>query len=79
MCRLKVQTRSCHYYNRVDNHKENPDLANLSIVDIEDIVRLGKTYKFCPYYMTKELKQHADIIFMPYNYLLDPALRKGKV
>jgi len=26
----------------------------------------------CPYYISKELKRDADIIFMPYNYLIDP-------
>lgn len=77
MCRLKIASRSCHYYNRVERYKENPDIADLSVVDIEDLVRLGNAHKFCPYYMSKELIDSADIIFMPYNYLLDPAMRKG--
>lgn len=34
--------------------------------------RLGRV---CPYYMAKELKTNADIIFMPYNYLLDARAR----
>lgn len=38
---------------------------------------MGKKRSFCPYYMTKELKRDADIIFMPYNYLLDPKTRKA--
>lgn len=38
---------------------------------------MGKKRAFCPYYMTKELKRDADIIFMPYNYLLDPKTRKA--
>ena len=27
--------------------------------------------RMCPYYLARELKSHADVIFMPYNYILD--------
>ena len=27
--------------------------------------------RFCPYFAARDLKEKADIIFMPYNYLLD--------
>lgn len=29
-------------------------------------------YRVCPYYMARELKTNAEIVFMPYNYMLDP-------
>lgn len=48
-----------------------------NVIDVEDIVSMGQKHKFCPYFMAKELKQHADIIFLPYNYLLDPISRKS--
>ncbi|KAJ7332208.1 hypothetical protein JRQ81_014388, partial [Phrynocephalus forsythii] len=31
----------------------------------------------CPYYLSRSLKQQADIIFMPYNYLLDSKSRRA--
>ncbi len=39
-------------------------------------------YKFeplrcCPYYTARNLKDGADVLFMPYNYLLDKKLRKS--
>ena len=32
-------------------------------------------FSCCPYYVARELKKDADIIFMPYNYLLDPKVK----
>lgn len=46
------------------------------ILDIEDLIKAGQKMKCCPYFLTKELKQNADIIFMPYNYLLDTKTRR---
>lgn len=35
--------------------------------------------RLCPYYLSRNLKQQADIIFMPYNYLLDAKVRPQPV
>ena len=45
--------------------------------DIEDIVKVGKKVKACPYFSVRELKVRSDIIFCPYNYLIDPHIRKS--
>lgn len=29
----------------------------------------------CPYYVSRALSKHAEIVFCPYNYLLDPVIR----
>lgn len=31
----------------------------------------------CPYFMSRELAAGADIVFMPYQYLIDPKTRTG--
>lgn len=31
----------------------------------------------CPYYLSRALAKHAEIVFTPYNYLLDPAIREA--
>lgn len=77
MCQLKVKSRTCHFYNNVETKKDDRLVKGDEILDIEDLVTVGKKLKCCPYYLSKELKQDADIIFMPYNYLLDPKSRKA--
>lgn len=76
MCQLKVHTKSCNFYRRVEKMKSHPCITESSVIDIEDLISLGKSNGFCPYYMAKELKEQADIIFMPYNYLIDARVRK---
>lgn len=77
MCRLKLASHACHYNNRVESKKEIPEISQATCMDIEDMVSMGKKHIFCPYYMTKERRGEADIIFTPYNYLLDPLSRKS--
>lgn len=77
MCQLKVKSKTCYFYNNVDSKKEDRSVKGDEILDIEDLVAVGKKLKCCPYYLSKELKQEADIVFMPYNYLLDPKSRKA--
>lgn len=78
MCKIKITTRSCTFHARLDSQRDNPEILNgNTILDIEDIVKIGKKFKCCPYFLSKDLKEDADIIFMPYNYLLDPKIRKA--
>ncbi|XP_038215340.1 regulator of telomere elongation helicase 1 homolog [Zerene cesonia] len=77
MCQLRVKSRTCHFYNNVESKKDDRSVKGDEILDIEDLVTVGKKLKCCPYYLSKELKQDADIVFMPYNYLLDPKSRKA--
>ncbi|KAJ8390129.1 hypothetical protein AAFF_G00110030 [Aldrovandia affinis] len=76
MCRAKVSSRSCVFYNNVEEKSTDKDLAN-AILDVEDLVKMGNKQRVCPYYLSRTLKQQADIIFMPYNYLLDPKSRRA--
>ncbi|XP_077368002.1 regulator of telomere elongation helicase 1 isoform X3 [Festucalex cinctus] len=76
MCRAKVSTRTCAFYNNVEEKSTDKELVN-EIVDMEDLVKFGNQKRACPYYLSRSLKQQADVIFMPYNYLLDPKSRKA--
>ncbi|XP_039591030.1 regulator of telomere elongation helicase 1 isoform X2 [Polypterus senegalus] len=76
MCRAKMTSRSCLYYNNVEEKSTDKELTN-TILDVEDLVKNGNKHRVCPYYLSRSLKQQAEIIFMPYNYLLDPKSRKA--
>lgn len=77
LCKAKIQSRSCSFYSRVESCKEKPEITGSAIMDIEDLVKVGLKVKACPFFLSKELIENADILFMPYNYLLDPKARKA--
>lgn len=74
LCQAKLKARQCYFYNNLERNKYIP---NEGIMDIEDLVKAGRKHRYCPYFMAKEAVSTADIIFTPYNYLLDPKIRKS--
>ena len=76
LCRAKVNAHSCQFKNKLDSAVD--DFKRGGVMDIEDLVSNGRRRGCCPYYMTRELKADADVIFLPYNYLLDPKTRKAQ-
>ncbi|CAK6438056.1 unnamed protein product [Pipistrellus nathusii] len=73
--------KSCYFYHGVhkisDQHTFQTLPGMYEAWDIEELVSLGKKLKACPYYTARELIQDADIIFCPYNYLLDAQIRES--
>ncbi|NXO84830.1 FANCJ protein, partial [Sitta europaea] len=73
------QGRSCSYYHGVHKLSEHQALQPAGRLyqawDIEDLVGLGRKLRACPYFAARELLVGADIVFCPYNYLLDPQIR----
>ncbi|KAM4886699.1 Fanconi anemia group J protein [Sylvia borin] len=68
--------RSCSYYHGVHKLTEHHALQPVCQAwDIEDLVSLGRKLRACPYFAARELMVGADIVFCPYNYLLDPQIR----
>jgi Rad3-related DNA helicase len=66
----------CIYY-------KNRDAAQRHIpwdpLDIEELHKLAKesSCMFCPYFAMKDRVNGADVIFMPYNYLVDEKIREN--
>ncbi|NXP50902.1 FANCJ protein, partial [Heliornis fulica] len=71
--------KSCLYYHGVHKLSEHHAMQSAHSMyqawDIEDLVGLGKKLRACPYFAARELMVGADIVFCPYNYLLDPQIR----
>ena len=45
--------------------------------DIEDLVKRGKSSKICPYFSSRASLDYAEVVFAPYNYLIDPVVREA--
>ncbi|KFZ64989.1 Fanconi anemia group J protein, partial [Antrostomus carolinensis] len=73
--------KSCLYYHGVHKLSEHHALQSAHGMyqawDIEDLVSLGKKLRACAYFAARELMVGADIVFCPYNYLLDPQIRES--
>uniref|UniRef100_I3MGN9 DNA 5'-3' helicase n=1 Tax=Ictidomys tridecemlineatus TaxID=43179 RepID=I3MGN9_ICTTR len=73
--------KSCYFYHGVHKISDQHTLQTLHGMckawDIEELVSLGKKLKACPYYTARELIGDADIVFCPYNYLLDAQIRES--
>ncbi|KAM7399849.1 hypothetical protein PAMP_019090 [Pampus punctatissimus] len=73
--------RSCRYYHGVQRMRDQGMLQWVHGLhqawDIEDLVSLGRRLRSCSYYAARELREGANIIFCPYNYLLDPLIRES--
>lgn len=76
-CRHKVTTRTCPFHLNYDTKMTRSEYQDNPVMDIEDLGKLGKKFLCCPYYAAKTLKGRADIVFMPYNYLVDPKSRQA--
>ncbi len=76
----------CSFANAKNRLAKSEQLVG-RVWDIEDIVTLGKRIKgiykifcslylfillACPYFAARTIAKSADIVFCPYNYLIDP-------
>ena len=71
--------KRCEYKNDFTEDKDYNNVKCLfqnEIVDIEDLCKESQNNNICPFYQQKhKAKYFADIIFMPYNYLINEQIR----
>lgn len=76
-CNSLNSKRGCMYRNNLDNYIDSGASMDSSVVmDIEELVKLGNHRKICPYFHSREFSQSADLVLLPYNYLLDSSIRR---
>ncbi|XP_060076012.1 Fanconi anemia group J protein homolog [Ylistrum balloti] len=80
-CKELLDGPGCKFNDRVKKvfacQSQIKDLGLTEAWDLEDIIGVGQAKTACPYYGTRSLKKDADIIFCPYNYLIDPIIREA--
>jgi Rad3-related DNA helicase len=75
-CRALVSRRGCRFHRQAKDHaKELSTHSSDQVLDIEELVRVGRERESCPYYLARELQASGEILFLPYNYLIDPSIR----
>lgn len=71
--------RGCTFYRGYcaasgAERERDDDLADNgeeAILDLEDLAVLMKGRGICPYLKAKDMSTRADVVFLPYNYLID--------
>jgi regulator of telomere elongation helicase 1 len=50
-----------------------------ALLDVEELASLGRSKGFCPYFAMRDStgQQQADLVLIPYNYLVDPEVRRS--
>lgn len=68
------KTNSCLFFNGKEKLQKR---VETKLYDIEEFKIEGKKCGGCPYYAARILKDKSDIIFAPYNYIVDKGIREA--
>lgn len=73
-CNDMVKKQTCSFFVGKDRLAKR---IGQRIFDIEELVREGKRCNGCPYFASRKLNDDADLVFAPYNYLIDSRVREN--
>ena len=83
LCNITTKQHKCDKKNNLDKSNRGKygsfgaHPVNQDIWDIEDIVNnVGKKLNMCPYFYSRDFIKNAELVLLPYNYLLDISIRK---
>jgi Rad3-related DNA helicase len=76
-CNRLGKDRKCRFRNQLEGFTPDSNEAGGAgagiqpVMDMEDLLQMGKTRKVCPFYYTRSLIENAELLLVPYNYLFD--------
>jgi Rad3-related DNA helicase len=73
-CKNLRKNNGCQFF--ANHQKEDKSYPEESL-DIEELGSVAQKLMVCPYYHNKRQQQTADIVMMPYNYIMSSQLRKN--
>lgn len=76
-CADLLKTKSgCSFHQSSSNSSQLfRDHTFAKVQDVEDLVSLGNSLHVCPYYATREALEGAEVVTLPYQYLLSESTR----
>ncbi|CAM8972259.1 unnamed protein product [Rhodiola kirilowii] len=78
-CKLLLKgSFACQEFKNMKDVKNHPLIQKggpHEVHDIEDLVNVGLLVKGCPYYASRSMAEDAQLVFCPYNYIINPVIR----
>ena len=78
LCRRAVAKKQCQFRTSFTTTPSNSIISTVDIMDIEELVNYGRAHKTCPYWLSRDNLEGADIVLLPYNYLFNTAMRESQ-
>ncbi|KAJ6392425.1 hypothetical protein OIU77_026231 [Salix suchowensis] len=75
---LKDKEVGCLQFKNANKVRGHPSLQKggcHDVHDIEDLVKVGQAVKGCSYYAARSMADDAQLVFCPYNYIINPVIR----
>ena len=61
----------CDFYESYENIGKTSEILQ-GVYSLDDLKEVGKTKGWCPYFMTRHILNHCNILVYNYQYMLDP-------
>ena len=81
-CNKLGKERKCRYRNNLEgftapaSETGGNSHQHQAVLDMEELITMGKTSHVCPFYYTRAQVENAELILVPYNYLFDKDARE---